>query len=287
MKPGENLQRFVRALEKVTNNAPNIKVESPKRMRDKDTGRLREHDVVLTFSLSHHNLVMALECRDRSRKIGAPDVEAFKKKCDRTGVHRAMMVSASGFTSTALKKAEAMDIGCLALEEVDRFDWCLAPGVLHQIRHLVAGPPWHIETAEPFEGDVQLYDSNGVALDAPKLSRLAANALNLRPREIADVQDQQAFTQPVTCSFRNEAANMFHLIDQNGVHVALTLMIMNVTYTMSETLVPFDFRQYIDMAKGRQLYSVALSRMDRGDWKGDVVIHHDGTSLQVNVVPRE
>jgi hypothetical protein len=128
MKPGENLQRIVRALEQATNNAPNITVESPKRVPDKDTGKPREHDVIVTFSFNHHSMIMALECRDRSRKVGVPDVEAFRNKCDRTGVHRAIIVSATGFTKTALKKAEALEIGCLGLEEVDRFNWCEAPG---------------------------------------------------------------------------------------------------------------------------------------------------------------
>jgi hypothetical protein len=58
MKPGENLQRLVRALEQAINAASNITVESPKRLPDKDTGRLREHDVVLTFAFSHHNLIL-------------------------------------------------------------------------------------------------------------------------------------------------------------------------------------------------------------------------------------
>jgi hypothetical protein len=159
MQPGENLQRLVRALEQATNNAPNVQVESPKRLRDKDTGQLREHDVVLTFSFSHHSMVMALECRDRSRKVGVPAVEAFRKKCDRTGVHRAIIVSSTGFTKTALKKAEAMEIGCLGLEEADRFNWCQAPGVEWRDRDLLDGPPWEIATADPFDGEPQIYDS--------------------------------------------------------------------------------------------------------------------------------
>jgi hypothetical protein len=56
MKPGENLQRLVRVLEQAITDAPNVIVESPKRLPDKDTGKLREHDVVITFSFTHHNL---------------------------------------------------------------------------------------------------------------------------------------------------------------------------------------------------------------------------------------
>src|ERR1700730_6033228 len=104
MKPGDNLQRLVTAIERATHAASNVRVESPKRLRDKDTGRLREHDVVLTFVLEHHSVLLAIECRDRSRKIGVPEVEAFSNKCARPGVHRGVMVSTTGSRNQPRKK---------------------------------------------------------------------------------------------------------------------------------------------------------------------------------------
>jgi hypothetical protein len=74
---GRDLQRIVHPIETALRQNPNIKVESPKRLVDKDTGRLREHDVVLTFTEGHHEILCALECRDRSRPVGVPAVEAF------------------------------------------------------------------------------------------------------------------------------------------------------------------------------------------------------------------
>jgi len=44
MKPGENLQRLVAAIERSMLAAPNVKIQSPAWLRDKDTGRRREHD---------------------------------------------------------------------------------------------------------------------------------------------------------------------------------------------------------------------------------------------------
>jgi hypothetical protein len=130
MKAGEQLQQLVETLERVTAKADNIRIESPKRLRDRDTGRLREHDVVLTFSMQHHELIVALECRDRSRKVGVPEIEAFKKKCERTGIHRGIIVSSLGFRKSALEKARMMDIGCFRLGEIEKFDWCQTPGIV-------------------------------------------------------------------------------------------------------------------------------------------------------------
>ena len=115
MKAGAQLQQLVQTLERLTATTENLRIESPKRLIDKDTERLREHDVVLTFSMGHHDLIVALECRDRSRKVGVPEIEAFKKKCDRTGIHRGVIVSSIGFTGTALKKAKTMDIRLLSV----------------------------------------------------------------------------------------------------------------------------------------------------------------------------
>jgi hypothetical protein len=66
MKPGEALQQLVFALERAITNNPIVRLDSPKRLPDRDTGRLREHDVVLTFNVNHHELIVAMECRDRS-----------------------------------------------------------------------------------------------------------------------------------------------------------------------------------------------------------------------------
>jgi Restriction endonuclease len=143
-KTGEDLQRLVEHLEKATaaiDADAGVEVESPKLVFDKDTGKLREHDVVLTFRRRHLTLTVALECRDRSRKVGVPEVEAFDAKCRKTGMHQGIIVSSRGFCRSALRKAAALDIGCLTLEEAARFDWCSAPGI-----ELRRGEMLHVHT---------------------------------------------------------------------------------------------------------------------------------------------
>jgi hypothetical protein len=287
VKPGESLQRLVRALEQATNNAANVTVESPKRLPDKDTGQLREHDVVLTFSLSHHSIVMALECRDRSRPVGVPDVEAFRSKCDRTGIDKGIIVSSRGFGKKALKKAEAMEIGCLSLDETERFNWCQAPGVEFTERDLLDdGPPWEYGTAAPFRGSSQLYDSQGNALAAAHFSNIAQAALSQRPPEVAAREDAEAVSTPVTCTFDNAGASAFHLIDESGAKVPLTRMVLHVKYKVRHVVIPFKFRQYIDHAGGRQLYTAAFASIEGANLDGDLVLHHDGTAARVTFIPR-
>jgi hypothetical protein len=108
--PGEDLQRLAEVIERAIHDDGNVLLESPKRLPDKDTGRLREHDVVLTFMQHHHKFMMALECRDRSRKVGVPDAEAFYAECQRMGIDPGIIVWSTGFTRTALQKAAATTV---------------------------------------------------------------------------------------------------------------------------------------------------------------------------------
>jgi hypothetical protein len=80
-RPGKKLERLVASLER-TLASSNATIEAPcRRLKDRDTNRRREHDVVITWDFGHHVLITAIECRDRSRPVGVPEVESFAKKC--------------------------------------------------------------------------------------------------------------------------------------------------------------------------------------------------------------
>jgi hypothetical protein len=91
----------------------------------------------------------------------------------------------------------------------------------------------------------------------------------------------------VTCTFVNEGASAFYLIDRSGNRVPLTRMVLHVTYRVRHSLIPFSFREYIDHAKGKQLYSAAFAMIDEGNLKGDLVLHREPTGVvRVSFVPR-
>lgn len=125
MKKGRSLEKLVAYLEGHLSANDNVTVESPKHLRDKSTGRLREHDVVLTIKSGHHTILVAIECRDRSRPVGVPQLEGFAKKCQETGVNQGVIVSPCGFTKTAPKKSRALGIRCLSLDQVNVLPWIL------------------------------------------------------------------------------------------------------------------------------------------------------------------
>jgi hypothetical protein len=129
LKPGKRLESLVDTLERVLVSSNDTRVVAPYWAKDLITGRNREHDVAIVVTKGHHELITAIECRDRSRPVGVPQLEGFYKKCQDTGVHRGVIVSPKGFNKTALLKAKFLGIECLLLSEVESFDWFL-PGAM-------------------------------------------------------------------------------------------------------------------------------------------------------------
>lgn len=123
-RQGEDFHRLVELLEKSISDQESVTIESPKYLPDKITGELREHDIVLTYDFPLQQLVVAIECRDRSRKITVGQVEEFYTKCRDTGVDKGIIVASGGFAGTARAKAAHYGIDCLTLTQVARIDWC-------------------------------------------------------------------------------------------------------------------------------------------------------------------
>lgn len=276
--PGQALQKLVETIERVVNARPEIRIESPKRLRDKDTGRWREHDVVLTFKFEHHEMVTALECKDRSRKIGVPDVEAFRAKCLRTGIDRGIMVSSLGFTKSAIEKANAQNIGCLTLSEAPGFDWCMMPGVeCHtanlQHTHLMVDADG--EQGKPY----RLFENDGSEVDQAALQRIGLHLL-------AQVSAEKK--QAAGEALMRDTAPTFHLMDDAGNRIPVRSITAKITWDVQHELVPLQFREYFDAAGGRRLYTAATAEINLGAVKGRfVMVNKEGEGIAVSFVPEK
>jgi hypothetical protein len=123
MRTGRSCERLANYLKGHLIGTGNVLIESPKRLRDKSTGRLREHDVVLTVMSGQSIMLIGVECRGRSRPVGLPQLEAFGRKCTATSINKPVIVSSCGFTRTALCRAKALGIHCLSFEQVESFPW--------------------------------------------------------------------------------------------------------------------------------------------------------------------
>lgn len=267
-RPGRPLERLVSAIERATQNDKQVRVESPKFLRDKDTGRDREHDVVLTFAGQHHTLILALECRDRSRPVGVHDVEAFHTKCLRTGVNRGVIVSPSGFDMAAIKKAASFGIGCLTLTQAEGFPWCEARGTTQVERRLktthihATVSSSHAAAGFTRVDPVRLFANDGTFVDDAMHTNIGRQCL-----------DRVTDTEPgVGLTFRCKDPNpAFHVLDGNGARFELSSLRIDITYDVAVSFIPFSFRSYSDVELSEPLYTVASARIAGGKIAGELV----------------
>lgn len=117
-KNGKFLEQIVSFIEQALSTSTNTTFETNKRIIDLTTGRLREFDIIITIKERHHEVKIAVECRDHSRPVGVTQVESFVKKCQDTGINQGIIVSSKGFYDTARRKAEFHQIRCFSLKEI-------------------------------------------------------------------------------------------------------------------------------------------------------------------------
>jgi hypothetical protein len=118
----------------------NAVVEESKMLTDLASGEEREVDVYAEGTFAGHSVNIGIECRDHQRKQGVKWVEQMHSKHERLPTNLLILVSSSGFTSSAIAKANSDGIKTIAPTQVDSD---LATEVLASLGVTV----WHITDA--------------------------------------------------------------------------------------------------------------------------------------------
>ncbi len=240
-KTGRSFEKLIEHLERVVSEHPDATIEAPKKFIDKKTRRKRQHDVVITTKTGHHVLTIAIECRDRSIKIGSPQVEGFWAKCLDTGVNQGIIVSPKGFAKPALQKAQHYGIRCLTIGEALKFNWLLLQS-LTLFNCAIKHTNWTLlpeqALSKPLEG-YKIVDKDGKEVKVDVLNNNAYSKL----------RDQYPLSE-------NLGLNKKRLIfDGKGIYledketaerVGLKNLIADVDYEITSTLAPFSLIRYSD-----------------------------------------
>lgn len=99
------------------------KVTESNLVHDSVTQALREADITVEMEIAGHQVLMAIECRDRRRPA---DIEWIDQLIGKY-VNRAakvVAVSSSGFTAAAKEKAAGVGIDTMTIHEAADTDWC-------------------------------------------------------------------------------------------------------------------------------------------------------------------
>lgn len=131
----------------------------------------REVDIVIEIQAGDYPVIIGIECQGRGRVANVEWVEQMAAKHASLPTNKLILVSQSGFSPTARKKADALGIGTMTLSQAIRSDW---NGLVGQATTLLVR--WGIEPVACFavfsqhEGqintlkldfDQQLYDREG------------------------------------------------------------------------------------------------------------------------------
>jgi Restriction endonuclease len=116
-----DFQRLITLIE--ARLAPDAVVRESVLLRDTKTGQEREVDVLMETTSGIHAIRIAVECRDHARPATAEWIDQLQGKYRDLEVDKVIAVARAGFTAGARKKAEALGIGTLTLEEADTIDW--------------------------------------------------------------------------------------------------------------------------------------------------------------------
>lgn len=118
MKAGKALEQLVMAIQEYQKNNPDTHIVSNAILRDR-AGVDREVDVFVRNTFQGENIGIAFECKDYKRKVGVNIVDEFKSKCnDIPDIHKGIIVSPSGFTDGAKKKAQFLGISLCQIDNV-------------------------------------------------------------------------------------------------------------------------------------------------------------------------
>lgn len=116
-KKGRDFERLVASIEKSLAPYGAI-ITSPHRIKDRDTGTWREIDATIQHKIGPTDILIAIECRDRSSIDDATWIEQLASKMKSVGANIMIAVSSRGFTTAAIKKAQREGIETRTLRKI-------------------------------------------------------------------------------------------------------------------------------------------------------------------------
>lgn len=266
-RQGRSTERVVEALESVL-VAGAAEITSPGRLFDEKAGELREFDVVLTVKIGHHEFVTCIEVRARSRRLGTPAVEAFITKTADVHASKKVIVSTSGFTKPALRKAKAHGIRCLSLESVENDPHCLVHDLVN-IKPTLNGWVVTVQLVDSEEYAAalgvtrdelkrmpfRLVDSNDGDVPAERVARQAWGDLRRTPQfMMVSGSRKHRVLLPV-----DNADPVFVLFDGRTERFSASGFEVVLDYTVTHEILPVEALKYGDAQAATPLVTAAVS----------------------------
>ena len=117
-KAGKKLEKTVKALEDLLSGSA-LKVTSPAKLPDYDSGGYREVDISIEGKVGSHNILIAIECRDHQKRQNKTWIEQLRTKKESIRANKMIAVSTSGFSEGTKQTAQKYGIETRLISNLD------------------------------------------------------------------------------------------------------------------------------------------------------------------------
>jgi len=276
MRKGKALERLVETLEHRLNKSNNISIESPKYLTDRTNRKKREHDVLITIDHGHHSVTISIECKDRKKPVGVPDVEAFSTKCQHTKVNQGIFVSTSGYAKSAIETAKHLGIRCLTLDEVTQLDWLAEDAKVIVYGHnLKTANLKYVVIEEPSypHNEYDLFSPDGQLITDELIKLNLKERCNLLPWE------QKGELQEYLLTFNVSDFYLKHRVNEEKVGVTALEILVAYVYEVTESTL--TRKSYKDESADTEIAELAVASVNLSGQPQQLTIVDDGNSRSI------
>jgi Restriction endonuclease len=103
--------------------SPDAVVTQNEKVVGKISGEPRDVDIAIRRKIGQFELLIAVECKDYRRVLHIKDVESFAGLLEDVGANKGAMVSAKGYSKTAVRLARRKGIDLYRLVDTDSVEW--------------------------------------------------------------------------------------------------------------------------------------------------------------------
>ena len=187
-KRSNPFQKLIALVERLL--APYATVEESVELIDR-TGASREVDVLVKGAVGSHEVSVAIECRDHTRRATVEWIDALAGKYrELPTVDRIVAVSRSGFSKNATKKAAALGISALTLSDASKANWVAAFHAVRTVRVENFLLPFVVEVAVVFSKEDGL-ETEATSLPEAELLSPAEESLGTLRQYVASFVQRQ------------------------------------------------------------------------------------------------
>lgn len=273
-RPGQAFQNLVAMIERAITGQDGVKMETNVFVKDAD-GDMREHDILLTHTEGLRVTKTAVECKDHGRKVGKPDLEAFRSKCQDTGIHKGVMVSSSGFAKSAMKASRRTNVQCLELAKVNSFPW-VGVSAFYVSRRDFSNIDIQVFAKTPIIPPFRTFGVNG--------EMTMENFKNVCQQAICESAELSALgrDRPATITVHWTPSDEAYAIDANEERHKIDYLIMLPTFTVTDTAQDFELHSY---SGDTGTLEVAMTDIDAAGLTGKFIMVRDDENIRLLVQP--